>query len=335
MPDRTTVVVVAPDVDAAAAAALIGRGAQGHVEPLVFDSERLAAFFERSVQQRLPHGYDLAVCGLEIVHVDWDGRLVRPLLMDALRRHIGPVRWFAACRWDPEDRGAIVQMIGRGNLFVSDVAGSTAELVAASCGLEDDAYSRMLVKLGAGDTSAGRDTSDNAELARAHAVLTALKGNHRELAVAVSLLTEERLADLVRNYGETADRVDAENRRLARERASEPRPMGTLKLVCLSLPPDKHAFWSEISAYARQETASELALCRLEGRSAMVLTRGREPWVDLQVWARYVTDLMPAARSVGARPDVVPLVVDGLQDRPAMMDEVLSLMAEGSHLLKG
>ncbi len=48
--------------------------------------------------------------------------------------------------------------------------------------------------------------------------------------------------------------------------------MGALKLVCLSLPPEKHAFWAEISAYAREEAEAELALCRLEGRPVMVLS---------------------------------------------------------------
>jgi hypothetical protein len=328
MADRFTVVVTAPDEDACAAAALVGRCVEGHVEPLVFDSERLAAFFDHSVQQKLPHGYDLAFCGLEVVHTDWDGRLVRPKLMDALRSHIGPVRWFAACRWDPVDRQAIEQMIGRSNLVASETAESTAALVAAHYGQEDDAYARLLVELADGSPAAG-------EAARAHGILTALKGNHRELAVAVSLLMEERLAELVRNYGAAAERVDQENRRSARERASEPRPMSTFRLVCLSLPREKHAFWAEISAYARELAEAELALCRLEGRPVMVLTRGREPWVDLQVWARYVTDLLPAARSVGARPDVVPLIVDGLRERPGLMDEVLELMAEGAHLLKG
>ncbi len=147
MADRFTVVVAAPDVDACAAAALVGRCAPGHTETLVFDSERLAAFFEHPVQQKLPHGYDLVFCGSEVVHTDWDGRLVRPKLMDALRSHIGPVRWFAAYRWDPVDRQAIEQMIGRGNLVASDTADSTAALVAAHYGLEDDAYARQLLDL--------------------------------------------------------------------------------------------------------------------------------------------------------------------------------------------
>ncbi len=327
MADRFTVVVVAPDVDACAAAALVGRCAPGHTETLVFDSERLASFFEHPVQQKLPHGYDLVFCGSEVVHSDWDGRLVRPKLMDALRSHIGPVRWFAAYRWDPVDRQAIEQMIGRGNLAASDTADSTAALVAAHYGLEEDAYARQLLDLAVGKAE-GR-------AGRAHGILTALKGNHREMAVAVSLLMDERLAELVRRYGATADRVEEGNRRAARQRASEPRPMGALKLVCLSLPPEKHAFWAEISAYAREEAEAELALCRLEGRPVMVVSRGREPWLDLQVWVRYVTDLLPAARSVGARPDVVPLFVDGLKERPDLMDEVLELMAEGAHLLKG
>ena len=327
MPDRFTVVVAAPDVDACAAAALVGRCAQGHVETLVFDSERLVAFFGHSVQQKLPHGYDLVFCGLEVVHTDWDGRLVRPKLMDSLRSHIGPVRWFAACRWDPVDRQAIEQMIGRGNLVASDTADSTAALVAAHYGLEDDAYARQLVEVGGGQAEG--------EAARAHGILTALKGSHREMAIAVSLLMEERLADLARSYGATAARVEEENRRAARERASDARPMGALKLVCLSLPRDKHAFWAEISAYARERAEAELALCRLEGRPVLLVSRGREPWVDLQVWVRYVTDLLPAARSLGARPDVVPLVVDGLKERPGLTDEVLGLMAEGAHLLKG
>jgi hypothetical protein len=327
MPDRFTVVVTAPDADACAAAALAGRCAQGHAEVLVFDSERLAGFFDQAVQQKLPYGYDLVFCGLEVVHTDWDGRLVRPKLMDALRRHIGPVRWFAAGRWDPVDRGTLEQMIGRGNLMASDSAESTAALVAAHYGREDEDYARLLVQIAEG--------AGTGEAARAHGILTALKGNHRELALAVSLLVRERLAELVRKYGEAAERIEQENRRLARERVGEPLQMGALKLVCLSLPPGRHAYWAETSAYAREQAGVELALCRLEGRPVMVITRGREPWVDLQVWARYVTDLLPAARSVGARPDVVPLIVDGLKERPGLMDEVLELMAEGAHLLKG
>jgi hypothetical protein len=327
MPDRFTVVLAAPDVDACAAAALVGRCVQGHCEPLVFDSERLASFFEQSVQQKLPHGYDLVLCGLEVVHTDWDGRLVRPKLMDALRSHIGPVRWFAAYRWDPVDRQAIEQMIGRGNLAASDGVESTAALVAAYCGREDASFARLLVQAAGGGAEE--------EAARARGIVTALKGDHREMARAVSLLTEGRLAELVRDYGQTAERVEEENRRAARERSGEPLPMGALKLVCLSLPPRQHAFWAEISACARELSGAELALCRLEGRPVMVLTREREPWIDLQVWVRYVTDLLPSARRVGARPDVVPLVVDGLKERPDLVDEVLELMAQGSHLLKG
>ncbi|MCK4374179.1 MAG: hypothetical protein KAX19_02585, partial [Candidatus Brocadiae bacterium] len=72
----------------------------------------------------------------------------------------------------------------------------------------------------------------------------------------------------------------------------------------------------------------------LEGRSVMLLACDAALRVDLRVWMRYVTDLVPAARSVGARPDVVPLVVRGLADDPGLREEVLSLMADGAHLLR-
>jgi len=328
MQDRFTVVVSAPDVDAAVASALVGRSTPGHAESLVFESERLADFFERSVQQKLPHNYDLVFCGLEVVHTDWDGRTVRPRLMDALRRHIGPVQWFAAGRWEPEDRGAVEQLIGRENVFVAEQAASTAALVAAQRGLTKDPY--------ASELSRAADEIATGRAAVVRRILTALKGEHRELSVAIALLMEERVEDLIEAHGAASDRIEAENRRLARERAAEPLRMGEMKLVCLSLPPGKHAHWAEISAYAREEAEAELALCRLEGRQVMLLCRGREPRVDLQAWARYVTDLLPQARSVGARADVVPLIVEGLNERAAAWtDEVLGLLLEGAHLLKG
>jgi hypothetical protein len=166
-------------------------------------------------------------------------------------------------------------------------------------------------------------------------VLTALKGDRRQLAAAIVMLSRERVQKVVDTYAESAEKTQEENRRIAAERAEEPVRMNEMELVRLELPEEKHPFWAEISEYARREADAELALCRLSGRPTLLLTRDEDVRADLRSWARYVTDLLPGARSVGARPDVVPLVVEDLVDRPELEEDVLNLMSDGAHLLKG
>lgn len=327
MREHFTVIVSAPDAASAIAAALIGRGSQGRCEALVFESEDLVEFFERSVQRKLPHNYDLVLCGLRVVHTDWDGRLVRPALMDALRAHVGPVRWVSADGWRSEDLRAVEQMIGSENLLVDQNAESAAHLARRRFAEADDEFADRLASWAVA-------SPDDEQGERLRRVLTALKGERRELAAAVVMLAKERVEETIDTYTERARRVEQENRRLAEERSEEPIPLGELKLVCFDLPPGKHAFWREVSAYAREQAEAPLALGRLVDRPTLLLTRDRDLRVDLRTWARYVTDLMPEATRVGARPDVVPLVVKGLNARPALKNDVLSLMKDGAHLLK-
>ncbi|MHC4480190.1 MAG: hypothetical protein ACYS1C_04385, partial [Planctomycetota bacterium] len=164
--------------------------------------------------------------------------------------------------------------------------------------------------------------------------VTALKADHRELGAAVGLLSEGRRKELIETHAERAEQTERENRRFARENAQPLRGMGGLKLVAVSLPRPRQPFWAEISAYARQEQEAELSLCHLEGRAVMILASGARVRADLRDWARYVTDLLPAARSIGARASVVPLLVRGLPEDPGLKEEVLGLLAEGAHLLR-
>lgn len=331
MADRFTVIVSEPEVDGVVAGALVGRAAEGQAEALVFDSQGLLEFFGPGVQEKLPRNYDLVLCGPAVVHSDWDGRLVRPRLMDALRGFLGPVRWYSARSWEPEDRRAVGHIVGDGNLMVSETAASVAAMVCDACFGAGHQYEDSLVRFAEGRLSKEEEEDWGAQL---RLVLTVLKADHYDLAGAVGALMGGRPDVLIGKHGDRARRTDEQNRAFARENAGEPRVMGRMKLVFLSLPPDKQPFWAEVSAYARQAAEAGLSLCHLEGRSVMLLACDADLRVDLRVWMRYVTDLVPAARSVGARPDVVPLVVRGLADDLGLREEVLSLMADGAHLLR-
>ena len=117
------------------------------------------------------------------------------------------------------------------------------------------------------------------------------------------------------------------------ERAGEPLRFGALRLVRLTLPRERDAFWAEVGAAARRHAGAELSLMRLEGRPTLLLAREPGVRAELAAWARYVTDLMPQARSMDAGPDVLALVVEGLAEQPRLEDDVLALLEEGSHLL--
>ncbi|MFW6118951.1 MAG: hypothetical protein ACOC7S_01295 [Planctomycetota bacterium] len=330
MAEQYTVTVAAPEVDPVVAAALAGRAAEGRTEVLIFDSQELPQFFESEVQRKLPRGYALVLCGVEVVHIDWDGRLVRPQLMENLRHFFGEVRWFSAAPWRPEDRRAVGHMIGDERLVVSEAAESVAALVRRSLGAPEDDYEEGLARFAAGRMAG--DETDWGEPLRA--VLTSLKADRYALAEAAGELMEENIEGLLDRHLEGARAVEEENRRFAGEEAGDPLRMGESRLVCVALPPDRQCFWAEISAYAREEAEADVSLCRMLGRPTVVLARGSEFRADLREWARYVTDLMPAARSVGAREEVVPLVVDGLDEDPGLQRELLNLLRDGAHLLR-
>jgi len=332
MAERFTVVVASPEVDAVIGGALAGRAAAGAVEALVFDSQDLAGFFTPAVQRRLPRGFNLVLCGQSVVHCDWEGRLVRPRLMDALRSFLGPLRWFSAGPWDPEDRRAVAHVIGDGNLFVGDGTAPVAQLVRAHCGPAEDACADSLAQFAAGHSRRPDEAATGEAVRR---ILSAPKADRSRLAHAMGVLMAGEVERLVADHDAEARRVEQENRRLAAEQAGAVRMMGETKLVLLALPAERHPFWEEIGAFARREAGAPVSLCRLEGRPTLLLACDRSVRFDLRDWARYVTDLMPAAYSVGARPHVVPLVVEGLAEDAALSEEVLSLLAEGAHLLRG
>ncbi len=326
MAEPFTVIVSDLHGDAALASALAARCTANRVEAMAIDSQRLVEFFEPAMQRRLPAGYDLAFCGHRVVHTDWDGRLVRPRLMDRLRGHFGPIRWFCAGEWLPEDRRALEQLIGVENLVVSEESESTTALVSAECAGADDDYAKRLERVARG--------VDEKLANRLRRCLGALKASPLELASSIMLLAQEKVQEVLDTYLARAEDLEERIEKLARDGTREPMLMGELKLARVALPPWAHFFWSEASARARAHAEAELALCRLEGRPTLVLTRQAGLRLDLRTWARYVTDLMPEVRSVEASPEAVPLVVAGLPDTPGLMDEVLRLMGEGAHLLR-
>jgi len=330
MDEQYTVTVASPEVDPVVAAALAGRATEGSTEVLIFSSQELPRFFETEVQRKLPRGCGLMLCGVEVVHVDWDGRLVRPQLMERLRHFFGEIRWFSAAPWLAEDRQAVGHMIGDERLVVSEAAESLAGLVRRSLGAPEDDYEEALARFAAGKLSL--EEARWAEPLRT--VLTALKADRYALAEAVGELMEENIDGLLDRHLERARRIEEENRRFAARQAEEPLRMGERRLVCVGVPPDKQCFWAEVSGCAREEAEADVSLCRLLGRPTVVLARGPEFRTDLREWARYVTDLMPAARSVGAREDVVPLVIDGLDEDPGLQKELLGLLRDGAHLLR-
>jgi len=330
MNEAFTVIVSSPDADGLVAGALVGRAVQGRAEALVFDPQRLTEFFEQPAQARLPRGYDLVLCGGEVVHRDWDGRLVRPQLMDALRRFTGPMRWYASGEWAPEDVSAVGHTLGVGRLVLAGPHGSAAQTVRDRLFGSEDAYEDSLARFAAGRLSEAEERAWGAELRR---VLAALKGDAYDLSGAVGALMEGHRESLIQQHWAQVQRVEGDNRQVAQERAEPPRRMGDMTLVCVSVPAERSAFWAEIGAYAREDAEAELSLCSLEGRSVMILAREPGTRADLRAWARYVTDLLPMTRVVQARADFVPLVVGGLKEDAQRKEDVLNVMADGAHLL--
>ncbi len=330
MNEPFTVIVSEPHVDGLAAAALVARACPGRFETLVCAASDLLAFFGPGVQRKLPRTYDLVLCGLEVVHVDWDGRPVRPGLMDALRGFLGPITWCSARAWEPEDVRAVAHTIGEANLNTGSAA-SSAAAVADRTESARDAFGRSLVQF-AEDRLAEADEQRWGRDLRL--VLTALNGDYDELAGTVRLMAEERISELISQHRAAARRVHDEVRAFAHEHAADARTMGETRVVALELPADFHPFWEEAGRYAREAAEAQVSVCLLTGRPVAVIARDAGEGADLRAWARYVTDLMPSARTVGAQPEMVPLVVPGLREDHAVLHEVLDLMADGAHLLR-
>jgi len=331
MADAYVVIICEPERDSAVSAALLGRAELGRAEAVVFGAQQLAEFFTPEMQAKLPRRYELVVCGLGLARMDWDGRVVRPLIMDALRGFLGTVRWFSVVEWDGGDERAVTHLIGAENLVVRPDAPLLAGLVRRRLFGPADEYEDALARFAA-------DSLTQEETAQwGHAlglVLSALKADRAGLAEAVAMLTEGRRDRLIEVHGDAAARVEQGNRRFAEQATEEPVRVGESKLVFVKLPPERQPFWSEVSGYAREHARAGLSLCALEGRPVMLLGRSPDERADLTVWARYVTDLMPGARAADARPDFVPIVFGGVRDAGTLKDDVLGHLRDGAHLLK-
>jgi len=328
--ENARVVVASRTVDGVASAVLAARSARSAFEVIFLDSEGLPGFFVPSMQQKLPPFYELIICDLGVMRRNWDGELIRPALMDRLRELGRPVRWFSCEPWMAEDRAAVGHIIGEGNLVVNQSAPCTASLVREALVDEAGPFEEGLVELAGGGAGEGA-----AEwVGKWRSVISALKDAPAALAEAISPLISARPEQVSEELLERAARTEQANREFAKGHVGEPVAMRESKLVTIELPPERHAFWAEISEYARADTGAEFCLCRLRGRPVALLTRAQESRTDLRPWVRYLTDLMPAARNVGNRPEAAPIVIEGLNEDPALLQEAVNLLRDGAHLLK-
>ena len=274
----------------------------------------------------------LIICGLEVVHTSWDGELLRTRLMDALRSFVSPIAWFCAGHWPPEDRGAVGNILGEGKLTVSQDASCTAALVRDYFAKPGDPYARALMQWASGSLPAQEEERWAGDWRR---VISSLRSDPEGIRKAISPLIEAPPGQPDKGLLERAVRTEEENRQLAPQSVEEIVQVGDKKLVPVNIPREKHSFWREISEYARLNAAADFSLCRLAGRSVLILNRGKEPRVDLRVWARYLTDMTPAANAIGERPDAVPIFVRGLTEDPGLKQEAIRILVEGAHLLAG
>ena len=332
MSEEFAVIVCTPDVDGAVAGALAGRAAAGRAEVLVFGSDVVAEFFRPEMQRKLPRGYDLAFCGHSLLALDWDGRPVRPVLMDRLRAAGRPMRWFSGARWAPEDRSAVAHLIGEGNLCVGDGAVTASELVRRTLCAPSDAYAERLVRL-ARDDLTGRERRAWGD--GASRVLAALRADAEQMAAAVGLLMEERDGEMIARFDEAVRRWEEDTRTDARRQAANVRAMGGVRVVLLALEPARHAWWAETSRCAREEAGAELSVCVLKGRHVLLAAADETARLDVEGWIGYVTDMRPGCRLPGGASGGVALHVPGLEHDPRLPEEVLRLLEEGVHLLHG
>jgi len=311
---------------------IAARACEESFELFFFDSAELVDFFRASVQAKLPNLYTLVICDLEVIHTNWDGELIRPRLMDALRAFVSPMRWFCARAWRPEDRAAVQNILGEGMLVVSETAPCTAALVRDRLAAPNDEYAALMAQFASDRLPEAQDQQWGAQWRR---VVASFKGNPGRLGEAIQPLIDASPELVSEHLKQQADRVERQNRELAARNAVDLVPVGEHRLVCVDIPADRHAFWREIGDQARVQSGAQFSLCHLVGRPVLVLARGRDQRVDLREWARYLTDLMPQASAIGGRPEVVPLFVKGLNEDPGLMQEAITVLQDGAHLLAG
>lgn len=327
---KHAVVLASGDVDGVASAVIAARAADGRAEMLFSESQHLVDFFAGPVQDRFPRRYDLVICGIDVVHTSWDGELIRPRLMDALRAFVSPVVWFSSRPWHPEDRATVENIVGAGNLMVDTDAPCTAALLRAHFAPPDDAYAAQLEGLAAGRLPEEADAEWGAQWRR---VITSFKDDLRHLGEAIAPLVGARPSEIPDALIERATRTQQQNRELAERSAEDPVKVGEHKLACIDIPRERHAFWREISGCVLALTGAQFCLCRLTGRPVLILTRSKEQRTDLRTWARYLTDLHPAASAIGESPEAVPVYLRGLDQDAALKREAIEILRQGAHLL--
>ena len=331
MGEEVSVIICAPDCDAVAAAALAGRAFAGSIELLAYDSNDLATFFAPPRQARMRPRYDLVICGPGLVLHDWDGRLVRPQVIEGLRRFGGTVTWTSAVDWHPEDRRAVAHLIGEANLRLLGADRSLAADVFSRCFSADDEYADSLARFGAGRLTDEESRAWGDDLAR---VLAALRADRAALGEAAWMLADGRRDAAIEMHGDRASEMERTINRIAGESAGPAVLMRDHKLVFVDVPADGNAFWEDIARRARESAEADFALARLAGRRVMILARGADGRCDLRAWARYVTDMLPGAQAVGGGPQAVPIVFGGPTDGPALKERVMELLASGAHLIR-
>jgi len=327
---RFTAILAPPDVDGVACCVIAARSAGGPFQTFFLESMSLGEFFSGDTQGRLPRLYTLLVCGLEMARMNWQGELLRPPLMEALRSVVGTVLWFSNRTWHPEDRAAVANIIGEENLTIEPSAPCTAQLVSRRLVRGEEAYAEKMVQFASGALPQEEEERWGVGWRR---VVAALRADPARLPQAIQPLMDghpERLpADLV----ELSMRVESENRRIAERGAAEPVPVRGYGLVRVEVPPGRHAFWREIAAYARAQTGATFALCHLAGLPALILCRGEDSRADLRPWARYLTDMLASAQAVFSRPEAVAFSIAGLPEDLGLVDVAIDTLRDGSHLL--
>lgn len=326
--ENPTVIVAEPDPDGAAGAVLAARGCGSTCETLFIPSAELLEFFDPPTQRELPHVYSLVLVGLGLVHSSWDGELLRPYLVQALRGLASPVRWFSARTWDSDDRAVVENIVGEGRLVVDPAAASSAELVHQYYTDPDSEYADALLQLARDEDQTSPDW-----VAGWRRVISSLKDSPARISETIQPLLNGEPEPIPQELLDRTERIERTNRDLASENAGDPVPMRDYTLTRIDIPPEQHAYWREISSYARASRGTDFALCHLLTRPVLVLSRGDEHRIDLRRWIRYVTDVVPAATAVEPRPDAVPLFVENLTDDPGLADEVVRALRDGSHLL--
>ena len=321
MTDRLTVVLAAPGIDGVASAAIVARCADGPVEMLFMDSCDLPAFFDDPMQQKLPSRYRLLICGLDVVQRNWQGETIRPRLMEALRGSMQPIEWFSAGAWSPEDKAAVEHMIGGGRLHVT-AASSCAELVQDALAAGGGAEPIVALAQGRGD---------DPTTAQWRRVISCLRDDATALARTAASLADEETEHPPADLVERADRVESDLRLAAEAGAGEPVPVGDRRLITLDIPAGRRVFWPEMAREAMRLKEAQFCLCALPAPSTLILTADEAVGIDLRPWARCVTDLMAAVRSVEEAPQAV--ILSAPDHDPALRSEVVRLLAENAHLL--